>query len=172
MSRTLTSLSPSPASLCSGPSLDRPRSFCPPPLRATRASSFHSPRLMLHHPALLGRNRPMSNHLSNIRVTLTHLESTPAYRPTSVDSKQLTANLNPSESTPTKNRGGGPLHKSSAPRDSPLARRSIAPPCARHPGSPLPLNDSRLSGGNPAASCLPHCRTADSPVAPLNVWLG
>ena len=41
------------------------------------------------------------------RAALTHLNATLTNDLTSVDSKQLTPNLNPSESTLTKNRGGG-----------------------------------------------------------------
>ena len=40
-------------------------------------------------------------------IPLTHLNATLTNHPASVDSKQLTTNLNPLESTLTKNRGGG-----------------------------------------------------------------
>jgi hypothetical protein len=42
-----------------------------------------------------------------IRLALTHLNATLTNHPTSVDSKPLTTNLNPLESTLTKNMGGG-----------------------------------------------------------------
>jgi hypothetical protein len=40
-------------------------------------------------------------------LSLTHLNPTLTNHPASVDSKQLTANLNPPESTLMKNIGGG-----------------------------------------------------------------
>ena len=49
-----------------------------------------------------------SSLLSN-QHALTHLNATLTSHLTSVDSKQLTANLNPPESTLTKNTGGGVL---------------------------------------------------------------
>src|SRR5882724_12574700 len=46
-----------------------------------------------------------ATHAPHTMPALTHLNATLTNHPTSVDSKQLTGNLNPSESTLTKNRG-------------------------------------------------------------------